>query len=133
MRLSARNTVITPRNFGLYVKSLKPMPYSEALAERIRLLLRQRPDVEEKKMFGGVVFMLNGNMLVGIWKQSLIARIGAEQAEVALKQPFVKVFDITGKSMKGWVMVDPEGVDFDEELKSWIAKAEKFVKTLPEK
>ena len=109
------------------------MPYSESLAERIRRILKQRPDIQEKKMFGGVVFMLNGNMLVGIWKQSLIVRLGAEQAKEALKQPFVGEFDITGKPMKGWVIVEPDGIDYEKDLREWIEKGEKFVETLPAK
>ena len=80
-----------------------------------------------------VGFLLNGNMLVGVWKQSLIARLGADVAHDALKQPFVKDFDITGKPMKGWVMIEPEGIDLDAELRDWIQQAEAFVATLPAK
>jgi TfoX/Sxy family transcriptional regulator of competence genes len=109
------------------------MPYSENLAERVRRMLKQRSNIDEKKMFGGVGFLMNGNMLVGIWHDSLIARVGAEQAADALKQSFVKEFDITGKAMKGWIMVDPEGIDFDEQLKDWLSQAESFVATLPAK
>jgi hypothetical protein len=84
-------------------------------------------------MFGGVVFLMNGNMLVGIWQQSLIVRLGPEQAADALKQPFVNDFDFTGKPMKGWVMVEPDGIDYDRDLRAWIEKAEKFVEGLPAK
>ena len=109
------------------------MAFSEALAERIRQRLARRKNVEEKKMFGGVGFLLNGNMLVGVWKDSLIARLGPDQAREALLEPHVKEFDITGKPMKGWVLVEPEGVVDDEQLKDWIQRAVKFVGKLSKK
>jgi TfoX/Sxy family transcriptional regulator of competence genes len=82
-------------------------------------------------MFGGIGFLLNGNMLVGVWKDSLIARVGPEQYEDALLEPHVKEFDITGKPMKGWVLVQPEGVAEDDPLNEWIDRALTFVRTLP--
>ncbi len=109
------------------------MAFSEALAERIRNALARRKNVEEKKMFGGVGFLLNGNLLVGVWKDSLCVRLGPEQAEEALPEPHVKKFDITGRSMKGWVLVAPEGVEGDEQLSGWIGRAVKFVGKLPVK
>ena len=84
------------------------MAFDETLAARIRKNLARKKGIEEKKMFGGIIFMLNGNMLVGVWKDSLIVRLGEEQGEKALLEPHVKPFDITGKSMKGWAMVTPE-------------------------
>ena len=84
-------------------------------------------------MFGGVGFLLHGNMFVGVWKDSLIVRLGPDEGEEALKEPHVSEFDITGRAMKGWVLVAPEGVDADEQLKGWIERATKFVKTLPAK
>ena len=109
------------------------MAYSENLAERIRQNLALERNVEEKKMFGGIGFLLNGNMCVGIWKNSLIARIGPEQYPDALQEPFVGEFDITGRSMKGWVLVAPEGIDDDTPLRVWIERALEFVRTLPAK
>lgn len=109
------------------------MAYSEALAERIRRGLARRKNVEEKKMFGGIGFLLNGNMCVGVWKDSLIARIGPEQYEPALQEPFVREFDITGRAMTGWVLVDPEGIADDDQLRDWIQRAVEFVGTLPAK
>ena len=109
------------------------MAFSEAFAERIRHLLARRKHVEEKKMFGGVGFLLNGNMLVGVWKDSLIVRLGPEEGEEALKEPHVSEFDITGRAMKGWVLVEPEGVEGDEWLAGWIQRAVKFVGALPAK
>jgi hypothetical protein len=109
------------------------MAFSEALAERIRQRLARRRNVEEKKMFGGVGFLLNGNLLVGVWKDSLIARVGPEAREDALLEPHVREFDITGRPMKGWVLVGPGGVEDDDQLSAWIQWAVKFVGALPAK
>jgi len=84
-------------------------------------------------MFGGIGFMLHGNMCVGVWKTSLIARLGPEQAEAALKEPNVVDFDITGRPMKGWVLVEAEGVETDEQLCGWVERAVEFVEGLPKK
>ena len=109
------------------------MAFNEALAERIRQGLTRKKGIEEKKMFGGLCFLLNGNMLVGVWKNSLIAWLGPEQGEEALLEPHVRKMDITGKPMKGWVMVESAGVENDDQLRYWIERATKFVKTLPKK
>ncbi len=109
------------------------MSYSESLASRVRDALARRKGVVEKKMFGGVGFLLNGNMLMGVWKDSLIVRLGAVRGEQALREPHVREFDITGRAMKGWVLVEPEGMDEDRELEEWIDRAWSFVKILPMK
>jgi TfoX/Sxy family transcriptional regulator of competence genes len=109
------------------------MALDEILAARIRDALARKENMEEKKMFGGVGFLLNGNMLVGVWKDSLIVRVGPDNYDDALLEPHVRDFDITGKPMKGWVMVEPEGVEDDDHLKGWIERATKFVNTLPAK
>jgi TfoX/Sxy family transcriptional regulator of competence genes len=109
------------------------MAFDESLAGRIRNVLARKKNIEEKKMFGGICFLLNGNMLVGIWKDSLIARLGPDQGEEALREPHVKVFDITGKPMRNWVLVEPEGVEDDDQLAGWIERAKKFVGKLPKK
>lgn len=103
------------------------MPFNETLAERVRLTIGRKKNVVEKRMFGGVGFLLNGNMCVGIWKDSLVARIGPEEYKTALAHPHVKKFDITGKEMKGWVLVKPEGLEADDELAKWIKLSVKFV------
>ena len=72
-------------------------------------------------------------MLVGVWKNRLIARLGPDEAEAALREPNVRVFDITGKAMINWVAVEPEGVVDDDQLNEWIERATKFVRTLPRK
>ena len=109
------------------------MAFDESLAARIRDALARKKGVEEKKMFGGVGFLLNGNMLVGVWKDSLIVRLGPDEGEEALLEPHVREFDITGRAMKGWVLVGPEGVHDDEQLSAWIQQAVKFVGALPAK
>jgi TfoX/Sxy family transcriptional regulator of competence genes len=109
------------------------MPFDESLAARIRDALARKKNIEEKKMFGGIGYLLNGNMLVGVWKTSLIVRLGPDAYDDALLEPHVREFDITGKPMKGWVLVEPEGVEDDDQLKEWIERAVKFVKTLPGK
>ena len=109
------------------------MAYDASLAARIRVALAGKRNIEEKKMFGGVCFLLKGNMLVGVWKEFLIARLGADQGNAALLEPHVRKMDITGKPMKGWVMVAPEGVEDDEQVADWIQRAAKFVGKLPAK
>jgi TfoX/Sxy family transcriptional regulator of competence genes len=109
------------------------MAFDETLAARIRKNLARRKNVENKKMFGGIGFLPNGNMLVGVWKDSLIARVGSDEYDHAVLEPHVKEFDITGKPMKGWVLVEPQGVVEDEQLSEWIQRALKFVGKLPAK
>jgi TfoX/Sxy family transcriptional regulator of competence genes len=109
------------------------MAFDENLTERIRLALAHKKNIDEKRMFEGIGFLLNGNMLVGVWKNSLIARLGPEESDKALMEPHVKEFDITGRPMKGWVLVEPEGVKDDDQLNDWIERAIKFVETLPGK
>ena len=107
------------------------MAFDETLAGRTRDALARKKNIEEKKMFGGICFLLN--MLIGVWKNSLIARLGPAQGEEALREPHVKVFDITGKPIKNWILVEPKGVDDDDQLKDWIRRAAKFVGKLPAK
>ena len=109
------------------------MAFSESLAARIRDALARKKNIEEKKMFGGVGFLLNGNMLVGVWKTSMIVRLGPDAYDDTLLEPHVKEFDITGRPMKGWIMVEPEGVEDDGQLKDWIQRATKFVGKLAKK
>ena len=109
------------------------MAFDESLAARIRDALARKKGVEEKKMFGGICFLLNGNLLVGVWKDALIARLGPDEAQAAILEPHVRAFDITGRPMRNWVLVEPEGVEDDDQLKAWIERATKFVRTLPKK
>jgi TfoX/Sxy family transcriptional regulator of competence genes len=109
------------------------MAFNEVLAERIRDALARKRAIQEKKMFGGIGFLLNGNLVAGVWKESLIVRLGPDEGEEALTEPHVKEFDITGRAMKGWVLVEPQGVEDDEQLRAWIQRAVKFVGKLPAK
>lgn len=108
------------------------MAYSEELAERVREIV-SRKGATEKKLFGGIGFFLNGNILVCVWKEFLIVRLGPVDGAKALKEKFVIPFDVTGKPMKGWAMVVPDGVEEDGQLKKWIDRATRFVVTLPPK
>jgi hypothetical protein len=109
------------------------MAFRAALAERIRQALARKRGVGEKKMFGGVGFRLNGNMLVGVWKDSHIVRLGPEEGDGALEEAHVGEFNITGRPMKGWVLVAPEGVENDDQLSGWVHRAVRFVGKLPAK
>jgi hypothetical protein len=109
------------------------MAYDVELAERVERVLKGKRNVVCKKMFGGLGFMVRGNMCVGIWQQSLVARVGAEDYLDALAEPFTEEFDITGKPLTGWVMVNPEGLETEAALAEWIGRAMAFVKTLPAK
>jgi hypothetical protein len=109
------------------------MSYDESLAARVRLMLPPKSGFVEKKMFGGLGFLLHGNMCVGVWKEFLIVRVGPDAYDDALAKRFVNEFDITGRAMKGWVMVEPEGTDTDDELSEWVQKAITFVRGLPKK
>ncbi len=109
------------------------MAYSESLACRVREMLERTPHIVEKKMFGGLGTLYQGNMLVGVRHDTLILRLGADQAAVAIEQPHVKVFDITGKPLKGWVTIREKHLDEDVELQQWLQLALAFVGTLPAK
>jgi TfoX/Sxy family transcriptional regulator of competence genes len=109
------------------------MAYDERIANRIKKLVSDWKNATDKKMFGGVCHLLNGNMFCGVHKEFLILRLGEEKADAVLKLPHVRPFDITGRPMKGWVMVAADGFKSDGELKKWLDQARDFVRTLPAK
>jgi len=109
------------------------MPYDTGIEKRINQIMARWKNVSSKKMFGGICCLLNGNMVCGVYKDFLILRLGEKEAAAALEKAHVKPFDITGKPMKGWVMVSEEGIAREADLKSWLQKAKKFVNTLPSK
>lgn len=109
------------------------MPYNQQLAERLREKLLPLIPVTEKKMFGGVAFLLNGNMTVGVIRETLIVRVGPEKHKAALAMPGARPFDMTGRPMNGWVMVSAEGFSSGQALENWIHLALEFAQTLPPK
>jgi TfoX/Sxy family transcriptional regulator of competence genes len=108
------------------------MSYSEDLDERISQIVSTRDNIGRKKMFGGVCYLQDGNMFCGVYKDYLILRLGEQGAAEALKGSFVREFDITGRPMKGWVMVE-EKAFAGSKLEKWLKKARLFVETLPKK
>ncbi len=109
------------------------MAYDEGLAQRIREALGELPGLVEKKMFGGIGFMVQGNMACGVNKDDLIVRVGPERYEEALARAHTRPFDMTGRPMKGWVMVSADGYESADALKSWVQQGVQFALTLPPK
>ncbi len=109
------------------------MAYDEKLAERMRVRLKGTRNLAEKKMFGGVGFLINGNMACGVLKQEAILRLSDDDFDAALKKNHVRVFDMTGRPMKGWVLVAPAGLSTDRALHAWMDKAVTFARSLPPK
>jgi len=108
------------------------MAFDDALAERLRDHLRSADGVTEKKMFGGLAFLTYGNMTVGVHGDDLIVRVDQADTDAALARPGVRLFDITGRPMRGWLLVAGEVLDEDE-LGYWVERARAFVATLPPK
>lgn len=109
------------------------MAYDEGLAHRIRELLPEKMKSEEKKMFGGLAFMLNGHMCVGVTDYKLMVRTGPDLYQQALEKPHTTEMDFTGKPLKGFVYVLPEGIEKESDLEFWISFSLNFIKTLPPK
>jgi len=109
------------------------MSYDEEIDNRVQKIVSRWKGMVTKKMFGGVCHQLHGHILSGVNQDKLILRLGVDDAEEALKEKDVVPFDITGRPMKGWVMVEKNGFETDEALKGWLARAKVFVKTLPPK
>jgi TfoX/Sxy family transcriptional regulator of competence genes len=108
------------------------MAYDLKLAERIRSELEGMPCIE-KKMFGGVGFLVNGNLACGVNKDDLIVRVDPEKHNALLKKPHVRPFDMTGRPMKGWLVVEATGVKTDRQLSAWVKQGIEFASTLPAK
>ena len=109
------------------------MAYDQSLAQRIRAELNKLPDLQEKKMFGGVGFLVQGNMACGVHGEELIVRVGSQRYDEALSQPHTRPFDMTGRPMSGWVMVTPEGYETESDLRSWVRQGVEFARSLPAK
>lgn len=109
------------------------MAFDETLAARIRAELEQIPGYTEKKMFGGIAFLFQGNMACGIIGNDLIARVGADHYQAALAQPHTRVFNMTGRPMSGWVLVEAQGCVTEANLRDWIMQGVAFALSLPAK
>ena len=109
------------------------MAYDEALAERVRSALAGEPNVTEKKMFGGVAFMVGGNMACGITGDQIMVRVGPDNHEDALSRPHARPMDFTGRPMRGLVYVGRSGFESAERLAGWVEAGASFARSLPPK
>jgi TfoX/Sxy family transcriptional regulator of competence genes len=107
--------------------------YDEALAERVRELLTARSAVTEMKMFGGIAFMVGGNMAVGVSGDELMVRLDPADGEKALAEDGVRVFDMTGRPMKGWILVSPDRTTDEAGLSEWVEAGADYAASLPPK
>src|SRR5216683_1012902 len=109
------------------------MAFDEKLADRVRREVGERKGLSEKKMFGGLAFLLHGNMSCGIHGNELIVRIDPETTESALKEPGTRVFDITGRPMKGWLLVSATALKGETALAKWVRRGLDYAACLPKK
>ena len=109
------------------------MAYDSLVADRLRSVLRRRKGVSERKMFGGVAFMVNGHMCCGVAGKNVVLRLGEEGADKALLERHVRVMDFTGTPLASMVYLTPPGYRSDADLKGWVQRAVSFVRTLPPK
>jgi len=107
--------------------------YDEQLAERVRAVLSDEFGVTEQKMFGGLAFMLRGNMCCGVLGDDLILRLGPERAATAISEDGLRVMDFTGRPMRAFVLAEPSLVATDEDLRRWVGEAVAFAGSLPDK
>ncbi len=109
------------------------MAYDESLADRIRSQFAGRSDIREQKMFGGLCFMLNGNMACGVLGGELVVRVGKENLDDALSLSHSRLFDMTGRPMRSFVYVSPDGLATDEGLAEWAGRGFVYAQSLPPK
>jgi TfoX/Sxy family transcriptional regulator of competence genes len=109
------------------------MAFDEGLAERIRGVLDARSDVDERKMFGGIAFLVAGNMACGVMHDDLVVRMEQEAAAALESEPGARRFDMGGRPMKGWLLVAPEATADDGDLERWVRRGEEFAASLPPK
>ena len=109
------------------------MAYDEVVAERVRVALKRRKGVTEKKMFGGICLLLNGNMVGGVVNDDLMIRVGPDAYEDALEEKHARPMDFTGKPLRGMVYVEPKGYEKNADLKAWLDRGLKFARSLPPK
>ena len=116
-----------------YRTTRERMAYDEGLAQRIREALADADGLSERRMFGGIAFMLHGNMAVGVSGDELMVRVGPDRYDDALAQAHARVFDMTGRVMRGWVVVASEGIADDAALDAWIQSGADYARSLPPK
>lgn len=109
------------------------LAYDERLTERVLDILGEEPSLVQKKMFGGVAFMLRGNMACGVIGNDLIVRVPGSEYDAALARPHVRKMDFTGRTMRGWVVVGPEGTEDDGSLQDWVDTGASCALSLPPK
>jgi TfoX/Sxy family transcriptional regulator of competence genes len=109
------------------------MAYDEGLATRVRELIGGEPGLAEKKMFGGLAILLDGNMAVGVHGGDLIVRTDPGQQKALLTEPGARPFDLTGRPMKGWLMVAADGCAEDDDLRRWVGRGVAYARSLPAK
>lgn len=109
------------------------MGFDEGLAERIRKHLAGQKGLTEKRMFGGLAFLLNGNMCCGVHQRQLIVRLDPAQTDIALAEPHTRIFDLSGRPMKGWILVEPAGLVDEPMLARWLRFGANYAASLPKK
>lgn len=109
------------------------MAYDEGVAQRVREALQGAHGITERKMFGGLAFMTHGHMFIGVLGETLMVRVGPEAYEEALRQAHVREMDFTGRPLKGYVYVAPEGFESDTDLERWVSRSQGFASALPPK
>ena len=109
------------------------MAFDETLADRVRVELEDQPGLTEKRMFGGLCFLLRGHMCCGIVRDTLMVRVGPDAYDAALSEPHAREMDFTGKPLRGMVYVAPVGLRTDSALASWVRRGAEFAGSLPPK
>jgi TfoX/Sxy family transcriptional regulator of competence genes len=109
------------------------MAYDEHLASEVRTQLRGQAGLIDKKMFGGLAFLINGNMSVGVHGDELIVRVAPDSTEAALKEPGARIFDLTGRPMKGWLLIGAPATKNPKSLAIWIRRGVEYASSLPKK
>ena len=109
------------------------MGYDEQLADRVRSLLAVFPGISERKMFGGLAFLLRGNMCCGVVGGELMVRVGRESYEAALHEPYAREMDFTGRPLRGFIYVAAEGLTSEGDLRAWVERGARYAESLPPK
>jgi hypothetical protein len=109
------------------------MAYDERLAERLRSRLARHAALTEKRMFGGLALLLNGNMCCGVHQQEMIVRLDPALTQRALREPHTRIFDLSGRAMRGWILIGPHGWGDDATLAGWLQLATTYAESLPPK